>query len=141
MGAPFATTPPPDPHGPGMYSLQKHILFGNTDEELQMQAVMFLATRGIVVSMPGAWETPGEFCVRVGISCRHFSRVFRSRWAPQIQSERGITGRLIRVRSTPEFDAYAQQRSRRRYGQESRISCQVEDRRETPADCQTLRNR
>ncbi len=86
---------------------------GNDEQELTLAAVHYLAQRGIVIpDQPIPWETRAEFCRRVGISKRDFSRRIASRWCPLVDVERGPHGRLKALRSTPAFEAFMRRRLR-----------------------------
>lgn len=78
-----------------------------SQEEVVTWCVMLLVREGFVVEQPGAWESRGEFCGRLGISVSKFKRrMRRSKYRPQVDLDLGPTGRLIRLRSNAVFDAW-----------------------------------
>lgn len=105
---------------PAFVSLQnrdatlQYVLLGSTLDELLMAATMLLTRHGFEVGMagePGRWESRAEFCRRIGISASHFKRRMRRRaHAPEVEEERGPTGRLVRLRSNERFDDWMRRR-------------------------------
>lgn len=85
----------------------EYILHGKTEIELQQAAVDYLLSTGAyTIGLAFAWETKEAFCRRVGISARTFSRRMTRRHVPTVKVERGPGGRIVQLRSNPEFESY-----------------------------------
>lgn len=92
----------------------RYVLEGATIDEILLAANLLLVKHGFVVAMPGEWESPAEFRVRLGISRSHFQRRMRqTKFRPQVDLDVGPTGRLLRIRSNAVFDKWMLGTSRR----------------------------
>ena len=59
------------------------------------------------------WETPGEFCNRVGLNHGSFARSLRAPCRPQVELSRGPAGRVLLLRSNQEFETWLRKRQAR----------------------------
>ena len=83
-----------------------------SDDQLDSQingAIDLLRQHGYSVTLPPhlhRLETPGEFRTRLGISTMRFARCLVATGCPEFFSEKGPSGRILRLRSNPDFDAF-----------------------------------
>ena len=61
---------------------------------------------GYRVQKLGDWEKPNQFCARVGITPKALCSVRHRRGCPSVEFQEGPSGRLIRIRPTPAFEAF-----------------------------------
>lgn len=100
-----------------------HLALEGNEDEIEIFMVMKLLGKGYIVEKPQNWETPGEICLRLGISMRTFNRRIKNRWLPQCDIDRGGARRITRLRSNSALDAFL--RLGHTSGQKSAVSGQV----------------
>lgn len=75
------------------------------------EAIALLRAHGFTVTKPqsaAVSETPGEFRTRLSISTAHFHRRVNDPACPGFDAERGPSGRILTLRSNPDFEAWMQ---------------------------------
>jgi hypothetical protein len=97
----FAEAPQSKP-GPYMRSDDEHI----------NAAIDLLRGNGYSVLLAGNfhWETPGEFRSRLQVSTAHFDRRVKAPNCPCFLAERGPSGRILKLQSNPDFEAWMKPR-------------------------------
>ena len=74
-------------------------------------AIDLLRQHGYSVTLPPhlhRLETPGEFRTRLGISTMRFACGMAAPGCPEFFCEQGPSGRILKLRSNPDFDAFMQ---------------------------------
>jgi hypothetical protein len=70
-------------------------------------AILVCKNAGLIVERPREWETPKEFCARIGISGQTLIRKLRDPRRPEIDLIRGRPkGRLKFLAATKRFEAF-----------------------------------
>ena len=75
-------------------------------------AITLLRENGYSVDLPKhlhRLETPGEFRTRLQISTTHFMRRLATQGCPEFYRECGPSGRILKMRSNPDLDAFMRQ--------------------------------
>jgi hypothetical protein len=80
------------------------------DDDQINAAIDLLRCNGYSVLMAGSfdWETPGQFRSRHQVSTAHFDRRVKASRCPCFLAERGPSGRILRLQSNPDFEAWMQ---------------------------------
>jgi hypothetical protein len=83
--------------------------FFSTEDAMVNFFIEQLRIRGYSINRiaDGPWETPKEFCGRLDLNAGSFSRSLARGNHPYFQANRGPSGRLIELRSNPEFEEWA----------------------------------
>jgi hypothetical protein len=69
-----------------------------------------------------SWETPTEFSRRMGMKVNAFSRKVRRSDCPQnFEAVEGKTGRIVRLKASPELEAYMRADGRTEDGRKEQI--------------------
>lgn len=82
------------------------ILQGRDRNEMMSKVKDWLATQGYGIHQLKAWEKPIDFCSRLGISSYTLYRRMKSQACPEVELDRGPSGRLLLLRPTAEFERY-----------------------------------
>src|SRR5438309_39944 len=70
-------------------------------------AITLLRSRGYTVALPRDWETPTDFCRRIGIVPQTFSRLVRHPDRPDLEIDWGaMKKRVLRLSSNPAFEDF-----------------------------------
>lgn len=94
----------PHEHQPPVLTLTVN---ASADAALEKWAKGFLEKRGYAVATAHQqWETPAQFCKRLGIHYMTFDRTLDEKGHPNVVLRRGPAGRLIELLSNQEFDAF-----------------------------------
>ncbi len=83
-----------------------------SDDEQINAAIDLLRGNGYSVLLGGDfhWETPGEFRSRLHVSTAHFDRRVKDPLCPHFLAGRGPSGRILKLRSNPDFEAWMKPR-------------------------------
>lgn len=79
-------------------------------EQMIEKTKAWLKLHGYGIYRLGEWEAPRVFCERVGISPSTLARKMKSRKCPEVEVERGPSGRLLRILSNPAFEQFCDAR-------------------------------
>lgn len=69
-------------------------------------AKRWLVKQGYKIEKEGNWEPTGKFCDRMGITREGFHRIRVKHGCPAFDSYEGPTGRLVRLRATPDLERF-----------------------------------
>lgn len=85
----------------------------HTDDARTNEAIDRLRSLGFSVHMPDAATlTPGAYAARLGLLPGSLSRMLHGPGCPEFWHMRGPTGRIVRMRPTPELEKWLLGRKR-----------------------------
>lgn len=80
----------------------------------EQRAIDLLREHGYTVKPPtGRWETPGQFCVRLGIHPQTFVRLRAHPRCPKFAAEYGPSGRMLLLQANEELEEFIRSKTSR----------------------------
>jgi hypothetical protein len=82
------------------------ILQARDRNEMLSKVSSWLKSQGYGIHQTKAWEKPIDFCSRLDISSYTLNRRLKNKACPEVEIERGPSGRLLLLRPTSEFEKF-----------------------------------
>jgi hypothetical protein len=82
------------------------ILQARDRNEMLSKVKDWLNSQGYGIHLTKGWEKPVDFCSRLEISSYTLNRRLKNKACPEVDIERGPSGRLLLLRSTSELERF-----------------------------------